>query len=77
MSGMGSHKTPPSIRLQLSRNGRDNLELAMKQLLGQGVPARDVTSFAIVAEAEASPTSGQIEPLTKAAAAISAEIHWG
>jgi hypothetical protein len=72
----GTNRTPPSIRLHLARSGKENLEQAMRQLLGQGVPVKDVTSFAVVAEAEASPTSGQIDPLTKAAGAISAEIHW-
>lgn len=73
---MGTNKTPPQIRVRQSKSGKENLELAMKQLLGQGVPVKDVTTFATVAESHANPTSGQIEPLAKAAEAVGAEIHW-
>lgn len=72
----GTDKTPPQIRANYSKSGRDNMDLAMKQLLGQGVPVKDVTTFATVAEGESSATSGQFEPLTKAAESIGAEITW-
>lgn len=72
----GTEPTPIQLRPRYSKDGKENLQLMLKQLAEGGASREDIDRFTACVEQLRAHHPGQIIPLTEAAHAVHAEVHW-
>jgi len=72
----GTEPTPILLQPRYSKDGSENLQIMLKQLEDGGAAAEDIARFVACVSQLRAVHPGQIIPLTEAAHAIHAEVHW-
>lgn len=72
----GTEPTPIRLTPRYSKTGDENLQIMLKQLEDGGATADDVARFTACVRQLRAVNEGQIVPLSEAAHAIHAEVHW-
>jgi hypothetical protein len=72
----GTEPTPILLMPRYSKTGDENLQIMLNQLITAGASENDIARFTACVKQLREHNEGQIVPLSEAAHAIHAEVHW-